>query len=63
MPTPIYDQVLTDMSLLKASIERRTLEAVYDEIKIKYPAKRRTKQTTEILELIDLMRIRGALNG
>jgi hypothetical protein len=51
------------MSLLKASIERRTLEAVYDEIKIKYPPKRRTKQTTEILELIDLMRIRGALNG
>jgi hypothetical protein len=62
MPTPIYDQVVTDMARYKASVERRTLEHVADVIRIKYPGKKRTKQTGEILDLIEQLLKRG-LNG
>lgn len=58
--TPIYDQVITDMSQYRASIERRTLEAIGDEIRIAYPAgKKRTKQTTEILDLLERLKKTG----
>lgn len=62
MATPIYDQVVTDMTRYKASIEKRTLEHVADVIRIRYQGKKRTKQTNEILDLIEELLKRG-LNG
>ena len=60
MSTPIYDQVVTDMTRYRASIERRTIEACIDEIKLAHPAgRKRTKQTAEILELLDRLRRTG----
>lgn len=50
------------MARYKASVERRTLEHVADVIRIKYLKKKRTKQTEEILELIEQLLKRG-LNG
>lgn len=57
--TPIYDQVISDMTQYKASIERRTIEAIQDEIRIEYPVKKRTKQTGAILELLELLKRKG----
>jgi hypothetical protein len=62
MATPIYDQVVTDMTRYKASVEKRTLEHVADVIRIRYQGKKRTKQTGEILDLIEDLLKRG-LNG
>ena len=62
MATPIYDQVVTDMTRYKNSVEKRTLEHVADVIRIRYQGKKRTKQTGEILELIQELLKRG-LNG
>lgn len=60
--TPIYDQVITDMTRYRSSVEKRTLEHVADVIRIRYQGKKRTKQTGEILDLIEQLLKRG-LNG
>jgi len=63
MQTPIYEQVITDMTRLTASIERRTIQACIYEIKIAYPAgRKRTKQTSEIIDLLDRL-TRSGING
>lgn len=58
--TPIYDQVITDMTAYKLSIERRTIEAIGDEIRLAHPVgKKRTKQTAQILDLLEKLRKTG----
>lgn len=50
------------MTRYKSSVEKRTLEHVADVIRIRYQGKKRTKQTGEILDLIEQLLKRG-LNG